>query len=96
MGLARQRHGLRSASNGQLGLTATRCLRNKGDYSRQLQRMAVDGETVAPSLPEPGMWTGMARANVLGPLRGSARKSIEARGVEISGRIMKPDIRQQL
>ncbi|MGO9235536.1 MAG: hypothetical protein ACLP4V_16240, partial [Methylocella sp.] len=34
-----------------------------------LQRLAVDGETVAPSLPEPGMWTGMARANVLGPLR---------------------------
>jgi hypothetical protein len=34
-----------------------------------LQRLAEDGETVTPSLPKPGMWTGMASANVLGPLR---------------------------
>ena len=26
--------------------------------------MAGDGETVTPSLPEPGVWTGMASANV--------------------------------
>jgi len=26
--------------------------------------MAGDGETVIPSLPEPGVWTGMASANV--------------------------------
>jgi hypothetical protein len=27
--------------------------------------MAGDGETVIPSLPEPGVWTGMASANVV-------------------------------
>jgi hypothetical protein len=27
-------------------------------------KMAGDGETVTPSLPEPGVWTGMASANV--------------------------------
>jgi len=31
--------------------------------------MTGDGETVTPSLPEPGVWTGMAQANVLAPLR---------------------------
>jgi hypothetical protein len=25
--------------------------------------LAEDGETVTPSLPEPGVWTGMASAN---------------------------------
>src|SRR5271163_3726744 len=35
----------------------------------QLQRLAEDGETVTPSLPEPGVWTGMASANALAPLR---------------------------
>lgn len=46
--------------------------------------MAGDGETVIPSLPEPGVWTGMASANALGPLRwkrakihrGSRRRNI--------------------
>jgi hypothetical protein len=46
--------------------------------------MAGDGETVIPSLPEPGVWTGMASANVSGPLRwkrakihrGSRRRNI--------------------
>ena len=32
-------------------------------------RLAEDGETVTPSLPEPGVWTGMASANALAPLR---------------------------
>ena len=27
-------------------------------------KMAGDGEAVIPSLPEPGVWTGMALANV--------------------------------
>jgi hypothetical protein len=31
--------------------------------------MTGDGETVNPSLPEPDVWTGMAQANVLAPLR---------------------------
>src|SRR5580700_6736865 len=31
--------------------------------------MIGDGETVTPSLPEPGVWTGMAPANVWAPLR---------------------------
>jgi len=46
--------------------------------------MAGDGETVIPSLPEPGVWTGMASANAEGPLRwkrakihrGSRRRNI--------------------
>jgi hypothetical protein len=43
------------------------------------------------------VWTGMAQANGLGAVEvGSARKSIGARGTEFSGRIKKPDIRQQL
>ena len=33
-----------------------------------------DGETVTPSLPEPGVWTGMAGANALGALRGKRAK----------------------
>jgi hypothetical protein len=63
-----------------------------------LQRLVEDGETVTPSLPEPGVWTGMASANALAPLSGSARKSIVARGDDDdrSRRIRKPDIRQQL
>ena len=32
-------------------------------------QMTGDGETVTPSLPEPGVWTGMAQANVSAPLR---------------------------
>jgi hypothetical protein len=32
-------------------------------------QMTGDGETVTPSLPEPGVWTGMAKANVWAPLR---------------------------
>jgi hypothetical protein len=31
--------------------------------------MTGDGETVTPLLPEPGVWTGMAQANVWEPLR---------------------------
>src|SRR5262249_41448660 len=31
--------------------------------------MTGDGETVTPLLPEPGVWTGMASANVWAPLR---------------------------
>src|SRR6516165_9914062 len=31
--------------------------------------MTRDGETVTPLLPEPGVWTGMAEANVWAPLR---------------------------
>jgi hypothetical protein len=46
--------------------------------------LAEDGETVTPSLPEPGVWTGMASANALAPLRwkrakihrGSRRRNI--------------------
>src|ERR1700712_3584406 len=36
---------------------------------KQLHRLAEDGDTVTPSLPEPGVWTGMASANALAPLR---------------------------
>jgi hypothetical protein len=49
-------------------------------------QMTGDGETVTPSLPEPGVWTGMAQANVWAPLRwkrakihrGSRRRILEA------------------
>jgi hypothetical protein len=37
--------------------------------------MAGDGETVIPSLPEPGVWTGMASANVLGAVEVEAREN---------------------
>jgi len=43
--------------------------RTRGSLTWQLQPMTGDGETVTPSLPEPGVWTGMAQANVLAPLR---------------------------
>src|ERR1700722_1957864 len=51
----------------------------------QLQRLAEDGDTVTPWLPEPGVWTGMASANALAPLRwkrakihrGSRRRSFK-------------------
>jgi len=32
-------------------------------------QMTGDGETVTPSLPEPGVWTGMAQADVWASLR---------------------------
>src|SRR5258707_8249213 len=38
-------------------------------FPYQLQRLAEDGETVTPSLPEPGVWTGMASANASATLR---------------------------
>jgi hypothetical protein len=37
--------------------------------AQQLQRLAEDDETVTPSLPEPGVWTGMVSANALASLR---------------------------
>jgi hypothetical protein len=37
--------------------------------------MAGDGKTVTPSLPKPGVWTGMASANVFGALRWKRAKT---------------------
>jgi hypothetical protein len=37
--------------------------------------LAEDGETVTPSLPEPGVWTGMASANCLGAVEAEAREN---------------------
>jgi hypothetical protein len=37
--------------------------------------LADDGETVAPSLPEPGVWTGMASAKCLGAVEVEAREN---------------------
>jgi hypothetical protein len=47
----------KSQMKGSIGLT------------QRLQRLVEDGETVTPSLPEPGVWTGMVSANALAPLR---------------------------
>jgi hypothetical protein len=58
--------------------------------------MAEDGETVTPSLPEPGVWTDMALANVWAPLRWKRAKIHQGSRREISSRTTKPDIRQQL
>jgi hypothetical protein len=58
--------------------------------------MIGDGETVTPSLPEPGVWTGMANANVWAPLRWKRAKIHRGSRHEYSDRIKKPDIRQQL
>jgi hypothetical protein len=63
-----------------------------------LQRLAEDGETVTPSLPKPGVWTGMASANVSGPLRWKRAKI--HRGSRKKYKYIEPhheaDIRQQL
>src|SRR5512143_4330845 len=37
---------------------------NKEVSPSNCNKMAGDGETVIPSLPEPGVWTGMASADV--------------------------------
>jgi hypothetical protein len=41
---------------------------------RALQRLTEDGETVIPSLPEPGVWTGRASPNASGAVEGEARE----------------------
>lgn len=71
MELARQRHELRSASNRQLGLTAAKHPGNRQPtrFPPAIATIGSDGETVTPSIPEPDVWTGMARANALGALR---------------------------
>ena len=51
---------------------------------------------VTPLLPEPGVWTGMASANVWAPLRWKHAKIHRGSRQQFSGRIKKPDIRQQL
>jgi hypothetical protein len=59
--------------------------------------MAGDDETVIPSLPEPGVWTGMASANVSGPMRWKRAKNPSGLAAKtLSSHIKKPDIRQQL
>jgi len=58
--------------------------------------MIGDGETVTPLLPEPGVWTGMASANVWAPLRWKHAKIHRGSRPRFPGRIKKPDIRQQL
>jgi len=59
--------------------------------------MTGDGETVTPLLPEPGVWTGMAIGQCLGAVEVEARENPSGLGGdEFSGRIKKPDIRQQL
>jgi hypothetical protein len=40
-----------------------------------LQRLAEDGETVTPSLPEPGVWTGMVFGQCLGVVEVEAREN---------------------
>jgi hypothetical protein len=50
----------------------TRRFAEMTDFSlapRAPNHMIGDGETVTPLLPEPGVWTGMASANVWAPLR---------------------------
>ena len=69
---------------------------NKEVSPSNCNKMAGDGETVIPSLPEPGVWTGMASANVLGPLRWKRAKIHRGSRRRNIGRIRKPDIRQQL
>src|SRR5215472_3860856 len=49
--------------------------RSQGGPTKPLQRSAEMVKAVTPSLPEPGVWTGMASANVLAPLRWKRAKS---------------------
>jgi len=44
---------------------------------------------------EPDVWIGKVNIDALGAMTGNKRKSIGARGNEISGRLKKPDIHQQ-
>src|SRR5215831_18430678 len=49
--------------------------RSQGGPTKPLQRSAEMVKAVTPSLPEPGVWTGMASANVLEPLRWKRAKT---------------------
>ena len=49
--------------------------RSQGGPTKPLQRSAEMVKAVTPSLPEPGVWTGMASANVLAPLRWKRAKT---------------------
>src|SRR6516165_9098753 len=48
---------------------------SEGGPTKPLQRSAEMVKAVTPSLPEPGVWTGMASANVLAPLRWKRAKT---------------------
>ena len=86
VGHALRRHILRTSADGKGNLRQGRKREKEKEVSpQQLQQTAGDGETVTPSLPEPGVWTGMASANVSGALRwkrakthrGSRRKTVK-------------------
>ena len=61
-----------------------------------IKENAEDGETVTPSLPEPGSGPARSRPMPWRRLGGSARKSIVALGFNQSSRVRKPDTCQQL
>ena len=66
LGLARTGRYLRSEIKCRAGLMTRSAHSTQIDKEvtpQQLQRLASDGETVTPSLPEPGVWTGIASAN---------------------------------
>jgi hypothetical protein len=96
LGLAVRRRCLRSWPNGWIGLRPRSIPIPKGGPTTQLQQSAEDGENGHPSLPEPGVWTGMASANVSEPLRWKRAKTHRGSRHKLASRIRKPDIRQQL
>lgn len=54
-------HTLRARAVGKSSLRRSGKRRN---HPGNCSKMVGDGETVIPSLPEPGVWTGLASANV--------------------------------
>src|SRR5262249_22061881 len=96
LGLAVRRRCLRSWPNGWIDLRPRSIPIPKGGPTTQLQQSAEDGENGHPSLPEPGVWTGMASANVSEPLRWKRAKTHRGSWHKLASRIRKPDIRQQL
>src|SRR5215831_4347222 len=86
LGHARREYLLRTRAIRSGGLMRAIDDGREGVLPGNCNQMTGDGETVTPSLPEPGVWTGMAQANVWAPLRwkrakihrGSRRRILEA------------------
>jgi hypothetical protein len=96
MGHALWRCQLRTRSLGACGLSQRLCPKEKEVSPSNCNKTAGDGETVTPSLPEPGVWTGTTAVDVLGALRWKRAKTHRGSRRRKSRRIRKPDIRQQL
>src|SRR6516162_461149 len=80
----------------QFAQAESKILREKGPHLQLQSNGGRWRNGSPPSLPEPGVWTGMASANALAPLRWKRAKIHRGSRQGYFGRIGKPDIRQQL